>query len=107
PITLTYYTGNNTVKNLVTAVVQQWKQNLGVDVKTTAVEFNKLIDMTNSTTGNSGPLQLWYLNWQADYVDPQDWLSIFFTKGADYNQMNYGQNNSSAAAAQQAIQAQL
>ncbi|MBO0791555.1 MAG: peptide ABC transporter substrate-binding protein, partial [Ktedonobacteraceae bacterium] len=107
PITFTYYTGSTTIKNIVTAIQQQWQDVLGVQVKTTAVEFNKLISLENSTTGNAGPLQLWILGWQADYVDPQDWLSVFFAKGADYNQFNYGQNTGANAAQQQAVQDQL
>ncbi|MBO0790041.1 MAG: peptide ABC transporter substrate-binding protein [Ktedonobacteraceae bacterium] len=107
PITFTYYTGSPTVKNVVTALAQQWQDTLGVQVKTTAVDFNKLISLENSTTGNSGPLQLWYLAWQADYTDPQDWLSVFFAKGGDYNQFNFGQNTGANASQQQAIQDQL
>ncbi|MBO0779316.1 MAG: peptide ABC transporter substrate-binding protein [Ktedonobacteraceae bacterium] len=107
PITLTYYTGSTTAKNLITAIQQQWKDVLGVDVKTTAVEFSKLVELETSTHASSGPLQVWYLAWIADYPDPQDWLSVFFGKGADYNDFNFGQNNGSAASQQQAIQDQL
>ncbi|MBE3558050.1 MAG: peptide ABC transporter substrate-binding protein [Ktedonobacteraceae bacterium] len=106
PITLTYYTGSTTTKNVITAVAQQWKTVLGIDVKTTAVDFNKLIEITNGTKGNAN-LQMWYLNWQADYVDPQDWLGVFFEKNADNNLINYGQNNTAVAAQQQAVQEQL
>ncbi|MBO0779535.1 MAG: peptide ABC transporter substrate-binding protein [Ktedonobacteraceae bacterium] len=107
PITFTYYTGNNTIKNLVTALQQQWQDVLGVQVKTTAVEFSKLISLSDATTNNAGPLQMWITGWQADYVDPQDWLGVFFEKDADSNSFNYGQNNGASAAQQQAVQAQL
>jgi ABC-type oligopeptide transport system substrate-binding subunit len=107
PITFTYYTGSSTIKNLTTALVQQWKEALGVDVKTNAVEFSKLTSLGNQTNNNAGPLSIWITGWQADYPDPQDWLSIFFTKGADYNNQNYGQNSTANATAQQAVQDQL
>ncbi len=50
---------------------------------------------------------MWQAGWLADYPDPQDWLTTFFDKGSDYNQFNYGQNNTSAASAQQAVQQEL
>lgn len=107
PITFTYYTGSSTIANLVSALTQEWQTVLGINVKTTAVDFNKLVELEGNTNNSAGPLQLWILGWQADYPDPQDWLSTFFTKGADYNNFNYGQNKSSDAAQQQAVQAQL
>ncbi|MBA2396835.1 MAG: peptide ABC transporter substrate-binding protein, partial [Ktedonobacteraceae bacterium] len=56
---------------------------------------------------NPKGLQMWILGWQADYPDPQDWLSTFFSKGAADNLINYGQNNNSYAAQQVAVQKQL
>jgi len=66
-----------------------------------------LIKQEADTVGHSGPLQMWYGNWGADYPDPQDWLTLFFGKGTDHNTFNYGQNNSSDAAQQQAVQAEM
>lgn len=106
-ITFTYYTGSKPIANLVSALTQEWQTVLGINVKTTAVDFNKLVELEGNTNNSAGPLQLWILGWQADYPDPQDWLSIFFTKGADYNNFNYGQNKTANAAQQQAVQAQL
>jgi peptide/nickel transport system substrate-binding protein/oligopeptide transport system substrate-binding protein len=50
---------------------------------------------------------MWYGIWGADYPDPQDWLTLFFGKGSDHNTFNYGQNNSSNAVQQQAVQAEM
>jgi ABC-type oligopeptide transport system substrate-binding subunit len=52
-------------------------------------------------------MQLWYAGWGQDYPDPQDWLSVFLAKDVEQNGYNYGQNNTSAAAEQQAVQKQL
>ena len=52
-------------------------------------------------------LQFWAIGWIADYPDPQDWLTLQFDKGVPNNNMNYGQNNSSHAAQQQAVQQAL
>jgi len=106
-ITFTYYTDNSSIPKLAQAMIQEWQTVLGVSVKPQAILFDKLIQLEGSTTGHAGPLQMWILGWQADYPDPQDWLSIFFGKGADYNNFNYGQNNSTDAAMQQQVQQNL
>jgi len=49
-------------------------------------------------------LQFWNIGWIADYPDPQDWTTLQFDKGVPNNNMNYGQNNTSDAAQQQATQ---
>src|SRR5207253_7094980 len=76
-------------------------------VKLIGVHGTDLIKQEADTVGHSGPLQMWYGVWGADYPDPQDWLTLFFGKGTDHNTFNYGQNNSSAAAQQQAVQAEM
>src|SRR5205814_2758716 len=106
PITFTYYTDNTAIPLAAQAANQQWKTVLGVTVKAQAVLFDKLIQLVNATQGNAS-LQMWIDGWLADYPDPQDWLGNFFDKGAGYNQFNYGQNNTSDAAQQQAVQQQL
>lgn len=106
-ITFTYYSGVPVIASVVSALTQQWQTVLGITFKTAVVDYNKLNELEGNTVGNSGPLQLWIDGWQADYPDPQDWLSIFFTKGADYNRANYGQNNSQDTSTQQLVQASL
>ncbi len=107
PIKFTYYAGSTTTSNVVAAIVQMWQTVLGVKVTTETVDFPKLIGLENASKNNANGLQMWRAGWQADYPDPQDWLSIFFAKNSDYNQFNYGQNKSSAATEQQAVQALL
>ncbi len=75
---------------------------LGVSVKVEDIDFNKLL--TDITSNN---LQFWGIAWVTDYPDPQDWLTLQFDKGSGNNNVNYGQNHSSDAAAQQQIQKQL
>jgi len=88
-------------------VVQMWQTNLGVSVKANAEDFNKLLTDTEAALNNPKGLQFWALAWIADYPDPQDWTTLQFGKGALYNQLNYGQNNSADAATQQQVQQQL
>lgn len=107
PITYTYYTDSASVVAVSQALVQMWQTNLGVTVKTQPILFDKLLDLTNASLNNPKGLQMWILGWQADYPDPQDWLSTFFSKGAADNLTNYGQNNTQYATAQQAVQQEL
>jgi len=108
-ITLTYASsGSQDYRNEVSIDVQSWQSVLGVTVSVNDIDFNKLITEQQSTIGNPKGLQFYAgPGWVADYPDPQDWLTLQFDKGASYNTMNYGQNNVSNAAQQQAIQKQL
>jgi ABC-type oligopeptide transport system substrate-binding subunit len=103
-ITFTYPTGSASIANAVTAIQQQWKSVLGVDVKLNGVAFTQLSKEEGQTKENARGLQIWLNGWQADYPDQQDWLSIFFSKGADYNNANYGQNTGANATQQQSVQ---
>ncbi len=107
PVTLTYYPRNQQFKEALTAATQMWTTVLGVTIKVNVIARAKLLGLEDATTGNANGLQLWQAGWSADYPDPQDWLSTFFEKGAGYNQFNYGQNNTSAASEQQAVQTTL
>lgn len=107
PLSLTYSIAYKASADTMTAVAAEWKQVLGVNVKLVGVQVNDLIKQEADTVGNAGPLQMWYGLWEADYPDPQDWLTLFFGKGSDHNTFNYGENNSAAAAEQKVVQAEM
>ncbi len=87
------------------AVAQQmWRDALGVNVRIEDVDISKLITERNNALNNPNGLQMWALYWQADYPDPQDWLTLIFGKGSSKNGLNYGQNKASFAVKQQANQ---
>lgn len=102
-ITLTYLAGSNDLKNLITVLAQQWQTAFGVNIQVSSMEASALVQAQLGTTGKSGPLQTWVISY-GNYADPQAWLSTLFAKGAPFNNANYGQNNSSNAVQQQAIQ---
>lgn len=106
-LNFSYYARSQSTKQFVTAVIQMWQTTLGVNVTQQTLEFNKLQDLQTGSKNNPKGLQMWRAAWGSDYPDPQDWLSIFFAKNQDYNEENYGQNNSDTATAQQAVQAKL
>jgi peptide/nickel transport system substrate-binding protein/oligopeptide transport system substrate-binding protein len=102
-LTLSSFTGNTTFNNIVNEVVNEWKTVLKVNVKVNLIDFNRLTQEMNATTGNDS-LQMWAYGWQADYPDPQDWLSVFFGTGQSIN--NYGDKRNKVPE-EQAIQGQL
>jgi len=105
-ITLAYFILDSDTANLITVLAQRWQSVLGVTVRPSLVEINVLLQQMTNSTGHTGPLQMWFLSY-GGIADPEQWLSIIFGKGATFNNMNYGQNNSSDAAEQQAVQAEL
>jgi oligopeptide transport system substrate-binding protein len=105
---ITYNDRNQKQTNDIAAfIVQQWKDVLGVNVKINVLELGKLNQQIDATKNNPKGMQLWYAGWGQDYPDPQDWLSVFLAKGVEQNGYNYGQNNTSAAPEQQAVQQKL
>lgn len=104
PIVITTSTGGGAdSRNANAALQQMWKNALGIDVKIDEIDFNKMLDDINGTTGKD-TLMAWFLGWIGDYPDPQNWLSLQFASGSSQNNMNYGQNTGSYAATQQQTQ---
>src|SRR5581483_5826349 len=106
PLSLAYDISYKAGANTMLAVADEWKQILGVTVKLVGMQPNDLIHAEVSTIGNSR-LQMFYGVWGASYPDPQNFTTLFFGKHSDYNFFNYGQNNSTSAKAQQAVQDEL
>lgn len=107
PIKLTYATGVSNFDAEAHALVGMWQKVLGVTVTLNPVNYNTLLDDVVAATGSSQGLQMWGLAWVAEYPDPQDFLTRQFDLGVPDNNMNYGQNASSDAGAQQSTQQQL
>jgi peptide/nickel transport system substrate-binding protein/oligopeptide transport system substrate-binding protein len=102
-LTLTSYVGNTTFNNVVNEIASEWKTVLGVTAKVNLVDPDVLNQLNTATTGNDS-LQMWAYGWQADYPDPQDWLSIFFGKNQSYNENNYGDQRNERASEEQSVQ---
>lgn len=104
-ITLTVATrGDQATKNEYQFLQQQWRDNLGVNVIINDEEWNKLLDDTANSTGNAKSLQMWVIDWIADYPDPEDWTTLLFGKGSSYNETNYGMGQTKDVSTQQQIQ---
>jgi oligopeptide transport system substrate-binding protein len=103
-VTFSYFTEVKSIVDATQAIIQMWQNVLGVTVKSEGFAFDKLVSLESATVNNPDGLQIWTGGWFADYPDAQDWLSIIFQQGSGYNQMNYGQNQSSDVAKQLQVQ---
>ena len=103
----TYSNSSQDNANEVTTVIQMWQQVLGITtIKPDPVDRSTLFKEISNTTNNTS-LAMWKGDWYADYPDPQDWITLQFDKGMASNNQNYGQNHTSDAAQQQALQQQM
>jgi peptide/nickel transport system substrate-binding protein/oligopeptide transport system substrate-binding protein len=106
PITLTYASGGSLeIRNETATLQQEWQTTLGIAVRLNDSTSFTPAEVTSGCAAN--PLQFWSGGWNADYPDPQDWLTLPFDKGSDLNSMCYGQNKGPAAAEQQHVQQAL
>lgn len=106
-ITFTYAAGGSQQTKEIEAAVEMWHNALGVTVKPRPVSAAELNREINATVNNPRGLQMWAANWQAAYDDPQQWISVPFSKGSPFNAVNYGQNHSPDFAQQQQTQQTL
>jgi oligopeptide transport system substrate-binding protein len=84
PITLTDSGLGGDLDEYLGAIIQDWKDNLGVQISVRQLEpeiYNyHLKDEVD---------QMYFFGWIDDYPDPQDFLDILFHTGAEYNIGNY------------------
>jgi peptide/nickel transport system substrate-binding protein/oligopeptide transport system substrate-binding protein len=105
-ITLTTVDSGIQAQKEESAVIQQDIQDvLGIHINIETVTFDTWL--SNTGKGSANPYQFYWYAWIADYGYPEDWTSLLFEPGASNNNMNYGQNHSSDAAAQQAVQKEM
>lgn len=87
PITLNTSGWGGSVSNTIQALVYQWRQNLGVEVKVRQMEpevfFYKLKQEKD---------EMFETGWVADYPHPQDFLDILFHSDSE---SNYGEYSNS------------
>jgi oligopeptide transport system substrate-binding protein len=84
PILLTISGEGGGAGSLLQALVYQWKQNLGVDVKVRQID-----PQLSASSFDQEVDQMYYFGWIADYPHPQDFLDILFSSNSDYNYGRY------------------
>lgn len=70
-LTISYRAGRQTSKQVAEFVQAQLQQNLGIPVLLQPLEWGKLLDDVYEHR-----LGAWFISWWADYLDPQNFLSL-------------------------------
>jgi len=84
PITITVTGYGNSIPAYLGAVIQDWQQNLGVDVSVRELEPEEFLYNLNEEKD-----EMFALGWVADYPDPNDFLDILFRTGMENNMFEY------------------
>ena len=88
PLTFSFRQDLPVVAKITEVIQHQWKQNLGVDVQLRPEDWGQLLTERSR-------LPLFTLRWAADYLDPQDFLSIMLhtNKNGDHPENALGYSN--------------
>jgi peptide/nickel transport system substrate-binding protein/oligopeptide transport system substrate-binding protein len=62
---------------LAVGAVEQWRNALGLNITAAPLDDKAFFHAFDAPPAQN-PMQAWFLGWNADYPDPQDWLSLFF-----------------------------
>jgi ABC-type dipeptide transport system, periplasmic component len=84
PITLTVSGYGNNIPDYLGAIIQEWRQNLGVEVSVRQLESEDF--MYNLKRERD---EMFMLGWVADYPDPHNFLDNLFYTGAENNVFGY------------------
>ena len=99
PITLTVEGYGNSIPSYLGAIIQEWQQNLGVEISVRQLETEKFL--YNLKQGKD---EMFILGWIADYPDPHNFLDILFYTGSENNIFEYSNPTLDALLDQAAIE---
>ena len=80
PITITTTGWGGLIAQDLEAIVFQWRQNLGVEVKVRQLEPERFLYHLAEEKD-----EMFYIGWVADYPHPQDFLEVLFRSQVDNN----------------------
>ncbi|MBF6600283.1 MAG: peptide ABC transporter substrate-binding protein [Dehalococcoidia bacterium] len=83
-ITLAETGAGGTVGDYTQAIVQSWKENLGIDVQVQQAESGTFFQDIDQ-----GRYQMFHLGWIMDYPDPEDILDVLFYSKSKQNSTQY------------------
>ncbi|HEX73701.1 MAG TPA: peptide ABC transporter substrate-binding protein [Dehalococcoidia bacterium] len=83
-ITITTAGWGGLISSGLEAIVHQWRQNLGVEVKVRQLEPQRFLYHLKQEKD-----EMFYIGWIADYPHPQDFLEVLFYSGTDNNYGDY------------------
>jgi oligopeptide transport system substrate-binding protein len=99
PITLTVEGYGNIIPSYLGAILQEWQQNLGVEVSVRQLETEDFLYNLKQEKD-----EMFVLGWIADYPDPDDFLDILFHTGSENNIFEYSNSSLDALLDQAAIE---
>ena len=84
PITITTSGWGGLISSGLEAIVHEWRQNLGVEVRVRQLEPQRfLYDLKQEKD------EMYHIGWIADYPHPQNFLDVLFHSGTDNNYGEY------------------
>ena len=84
PITITIGGYGGGVPDYLGAIIQEWRQNLGVEVQVRQLESEKFVYHLSEEKD-----EMFMLGWVADYPDPHNFLDNLFHTGSENNIFGY------------------
>jgi oligopeptide transport system substrate-binding protein len=99
PITLTVEGYGNNIPSYLGAIIQEWQQNLGVEISVRQLEPEDLIYNLKQEKD-----EMFVMGWIADYPDPHNFLDILFYTGSEVNISEYSNPTLDALLDQAAIE---
>ena len=99
PITLTVEGYGNYIPSYLGAIIQEWQQNLGVEISVRQLEPEDFIYNLKQEKD-----EMFVMGWIADYPDPHNFLDILFYTGSEVNISEYNNPTLDALLDQAAIE---
>lgn len=95
PLDLYFRSEREDIRIVAEAIQSYLQTNLGVQVKLQPLEWTTYLDKNNHHA-----LPMFHMRWAADYLDPQDFLSLLLTTTGEENKQNYSNPQVDALCAQ-------
>jgi len=99
PITLTVDGYGNSIPSYLGAIIQEWQQNLGVEISVRQLETGNFLYNLKQEKD-----EMFVMGWIADYPDPHNFLDILFYTGSEVNISEYSNPSLDALLDQAAIE---
>jgi oligopeptide transport system substrate-binding protein len=99
PITLTIDGYGNSIPSYLGAIIQEWQQNLGVEISVRQLETEDFLYNLKQEKD-----EMFTMGWIADYPDPHNFLDILFYTGSEVNISEYSNPSLDALLDQAAIE---
>ena len=88
PITLTVDGYGNSIPGYLGAIIQEWQQNLGVEISVRQLETDDFLYNVKQEKD-----EMFVTGWVADYPDPHNFLDILFHTGSEGNISDYSNHS--------------